>query len=928
MKRIITLIAALAAATMVFAQAPLPNDPAVKVGKLDNGLTYYIRHNDKPAQRAEFYLATNVGAIQEAPDQDGLAHFLEHMCFNGLKNLPGKQMLEYLQKIGAEFGRNINASTGVEVTQYMLNNIPVIREGIIDTCLLVMHDYSHFVLNEPDEIDAERGVILEERRTRRNAAWRLHEQAMPYMYGDSKYAGCTIIGSEENLKTFKPESLVNFYQTWYRPDNQALIVVGDIDVDQIEAKIKDLFADIPAPVDPKAKDVIMIPDNEEPIVGITTDPECTSSAVTVLWKSEPLPEEYNNTNVAFITDILKDIIYSVMAERFQDITAKPDAPYFSGMLGFTNLVETCEALYGEVACRDGEIAPAFEAFFTEIEKAKRFGFSDAEIQRAKDSLLSWYEKQAEAADTRKNAEFIRPLIQNFFDNEAFLDPQVEYSLAQQIMPALTAQMINQTIAECVTDDNLVVIAQSPASAVIPTEQELRDIIVKVRNAEIEAPASEEIATELLDPASLKGGKVKKSAAGMYGSTEWILKNGVKVVVLPTDYKKDQVMIRLRMEGGRSLIATEDLPSFEDNIWSLFQSNTGVGEFSGTQLAKMLSAKNVSVGTFINPLNHGLSATSTPKDLETALQLMYLSFTQPRFDADEYAVGVNQIKSMLPSLMTNPSFVLQDRLSKTIYDSPRKFFVNEDIISKADIATVERVTRSLFKDAAGAVVYIVGNVNPSEIKPLVEKYIGSLPKGKKASNWVDTNEGFVKGEVIDHFNVPMQTPTATVLQVYTADTPWSVKDQVMLEAANYVLDMIYTATLREEEGGTYGASVANAFNKFPKDQAVLQVYFDTNVEQSARLCELAKEGLKRLAYEGPTDEELTRTIENFKKNIPENHITNGYWLSALSSCKVYGIDYDAEWVAACENITAEDIKAIAKKLYESGNFIEMKMMPQE
>ena len=273
------------------------------VGKLDNGMTYYIRHNDKPAQRAEYYLATHVGAIQETPDQDGLAHFLEHMCFNGTKNFPGKSLLNYLQSIGASFGGNINASTGVEVTTYMLNNMPTTREGIIDTCLLVMHDYSHFVTCDPVEIDNERGVIIEERRTRRSAEWRLHEQSLPYYYGDSKYAGCTLIGSQENLESFKPESLTNFYKTWYRPDLQALIVVGDIDVDSIEAKIKSLFADIPAAENPKPKDVIMIPRNEEPLIGILTDPERSNSSIEILWKTEATPIEFNSTDMGFLTDL-------------------------------------------------------------------------------------------------------------------------------------------------------------------------------------------------------------------------------------------------------------------------------------------------------------------------------------------------------------------------------------------------------------------------------------------------------------------------------------------------------------------------------------------------------------------------------------------------------------------------------------------------
>ena len=340
MKKILFLAAALlSAAALGNAQQlqQLPLDPAVRVGKLDNGLTYYLRHNEKPAQRAEFYLATDVGALQELPDQDGLAHFLEHMCFNGTKNFPGKGILNYLESIGASFGGNVNASTGVEQTIYLLNNIPLVRPTVVDTCILIMHDYSHFVTCDPEEIDKERGVILEEKRSRNTAQWRMREQSNPYLYSDTKYATTSIIGTEENLKTFKPESLTNFYHTWYRPDMQALIVVGDIDVDYVEACIQRTFADIPAAENPKQKDVITIPNNEKPAIAILTDPENRNTSITSYWRSEATPEMLNSTPVGLITDLVEDIVSIVMNERFDEIAAQADAPFLTGGFGIGNL---------------------------------------------------------------------------------------------------------------------------------------------------------------------------------------------------------------------------------------------------------------------------------------------------------------------------------------------------------------------------------------------------------------------------------------------------------------------------------------------------------------------------------------------------------------------------------------------------------------
>ena len=934
MKRFLLSVAAFFVAAAAFAQdfQQLPNDPAVRVGKLDNGMTYYIRHNDKPAQRAEFYLATNVGAIQETPDQDGLAHFLEHMCFNGTKNFPGKTLLEYLQSIGASFGGNINAATGVEETTYMLNNIPVTREGIIDTCLLVMHDYSHFVTCDPVEIDKERGVIIEERRARRTASWRLHEQSLPYYYGDSKYAGCTLIGSQENLETFKPESLLNFYHTWYRPDLQALIVVGDIDVDSIEAKIKSTFADIPAAVDPKPKDVIKIPENEKPLIGVLTDPECSGSSIEVLWRSEADDEAYNSTDVGFLTSITKTMIAMIMAERFDAITSKPGAPFLGADLGAGDLCETCQATMGDVTFKDGDWEPAFRSFLTEVERMRRYGFSSAELQRAKDNILSAFEKAVEAADSRKNADFVRPLINNFFDNDAYMTPQVQYEVAKALLGQVPDMIFALAANALVDGKSISIVYKAPAKEglVHPTPEQLQTVYDEVSASEIDAPVEEEVASEFVNPASLKGSKVKKTSTGLYGSTVWTLKNGVKVVVLPTEYKKDQILFTWYKNGGETLISDEDLVSFEENVYGLFQRNSGISKFSSNEASKMLAGKHLSVSSYISNIRHGISGSTSPKDLETALQIAYLTYCDPRFDESEYEVGIEQIKAVLPNVMNQPSFKLQQEINKAVYgpDCKRNVELNEETLEKANLATIERVYRSLFKDAAGLTAVFVGNIDLDSFKPLCEKYLGSIPKGKKATTWKDNSPKVVKGEVIDHFSTDMQTPKNTVIQFHSADMPYSVKTSVMLKAANYILDMIYVDTLREDEGGTYGASSDMSITAAPQQQARIQVAFETNPTQCEKLISLAKEGLRKLAYEGPTEEQMTRTLENFRKGIPEKRINNSYWLGNLLTNEYRGIDYDAEYEAAVNEISAEGIKEVLQKVLESGNFIEVVMSPDK
>jgi len=937
MKKIFILASALLLSIGAFSQGQmpaLPNDPEVKTGKLENGMTYYIRHNALPEGRAEFYLATNAGAIQEAPDQDGLAHFLEHMCFNGLKNLPGKQMLEYLQHVGAEFGRNINASTGIEHTQYMLNNMPVTREGIPDTCLLVMHDYSHFVLNDPVEIDAERGVILEEKRTRNNASWRMFEASAPYLYGpSSKYSTCTVIGSADNLKNFKPESLKNFYQTWYRPDLQALIIVGDIDVEQVYNKVVKLFSDIPAPASPTEKVMPDVEMNDEPVVGILTDKENTSTSVEFYWKlGEPMPKEYNNTALGYGTKLLKRIISGVMTERLDDIAAKQDAPFLNAGLFIGSLCEKCEAVIGSADCENAKVEQAATALLTEIEKLRRFGITDDEMKRVTDDFLKNLKNKVEAETTRKNPEFIYPIMNNFFDNQPYMTPQTELQVATALCSQINATAVNQTLGQLLTGEHLTIIytGVDQEGNVHPTKESLLAIVDKVKNADIQANASEQINKDFMAGKTLKGAAVKKEGAAEYeGGIEWTLKNGLKVVVLPTQYKKDQVGFDLVRKGGTSLIPDADIDSFDSNVMQMFNANSGISSFSSTTVTKMLSGKTVSVNPYMRGITSGVSGSCAPEDIETALQLLNLCFTDPRFDTEEWNVGINQLKTYIPNMLTTPNYVLNQHLYKGLFaPNNRVKMISMETLEKASLATYEKYYRQLFSGVNGATLYVVGNIDPAALKPLVEKYCSSLPKGK-ASAWnAAAMPEYASGENIDVFKTAMTTPKATVLQFYSNKIAYTLQKQVNLDAANFILDMIYVETLREEEGGTYGASSSMDITYQPREEATIQVYFDTNVDQQESLRALAIKGLKNLAENGPTEEQLTRARENAKKNVPEKRITNSYWMNAMKYNRGRGGDYDKEYEAAVEGISAEGIKAVLQEIISSGNFAECVMLPQE
>ena len=915
------------------AQMPkIPDSDQYRTGKLDNGLTYFIRHNELPAGRAEFYLATNVGAIQEDyPSQDGLAHFLEHMCFNGTEHFPGKAILDYLRSIGAEFGRNVNASTGFEETQYMLNNIPVNRPTVVDSCLMILADYSHFVLNQPEEIDAERGVIIEERRTRRNASWRSMEASLPYYFGpDSKQASCTLIGTQEHLETFKPESLVAFYQTWYHPGNQAVIVVGDVDVDRTEAKIKEIFGVIPAKENPLAKPIQTIADHAEPRVGIITDPETPSPSIELLWHSEALPESINATATGVLTDMVESIIGMVASERFADITSKPNSPYLSASFGISSLIyEDIDVQAGDVALREDNILDGFKAFYTEILRMARFGISDDEFNRAKSNLLSSYEARANRASTRQNSEFISPVIYHFFDKEPLMEPADEYELAKALLAQINAAVVNQALAQSTQGGNLVVLYNGPEKAGIatPTADQLLAAMAEVEASKIEAPEGQEVPESFLDPATLKGSAVVKTATGIYNSTEWTLANGVKVIVYPTELTKDQILFGLSKDGGRSLIATEDLPTFDSNVLSVFESNSGVSQFPGTIVRKMLTGKNLSVTPYIDPLEHGITGSSSVKDLETAMQLVYLYYTDPRFDAEEWQNGIDQLLTILPNQENLPDFKFQGELIKTLYNNnPRQFLVSTDVVSKASLATLEKYWKQLFADAAGASMVFVGDIDMDALKPIVEKYIGSIPAGKAPLKWVDQKENYAKGKIENVFALDMQTPKSTVYQIWTAEMDYSYEASTALEAISYILDMRYTNSLREEEGGTYGASTAAQFERRPTSTALILVGFDCKPALCDKLRQLAIDGLTELAQNGPTDEEMNSAKLNLQKNLPESRQRNAWWRNSIQLHEIYGEDRDAAYEAAINALDKATLQKTLQAIIAQNNFMEVVMKP--
>ncbi len=933
MKRFFLTVAAvllgLTASAQINFGEKLERDPEVRYGKLENGLVYYVRHNEKPAQRADFYLLTDVGAIQEDPDQDGLAHFLEHMCLNGTKNFPGKGIINYFENQGAHFGRNINAATGVEQTTYQLTGIPVVRQGIVDTALLVMHDYSRFVTNDPKEIDDERGVILEERRTRRTASWRVREKSFEYLFKGSKYATNSLIGSEESLKTFKPESLVRFYDDWYHPGNQAVLVVGDIDPDYVVAKLTETYSDIPLNEHPRQKEPYYIPDNEEPIIGIVTDPELNATSTTLYIKQKPRPEMMNGLLAGQYDNLVRGFIATIFAERLREIALKSDAPFLAAEVGIGKLCNTCEVVTVSASSKEGEAVSAFTAAMTEVERAKRYGFTQAEFDRAKTNYLTAYEKQAASAADRLNSQFISGLQADFFNKATFVTPAYRLEKVKECLNVLNLDAVNAAVKTLDWDRNAVILYQAPEKEGLshPTEAELAGVLTKVEEAEVENTNKEEQKKELMDASVLKGSKIKKAKAGKFDSTVWNLKNGIQVIVRPSSLKKEEILMTLFVDGGKSLVATEDLPSLDANFLQYFKMN-GVGEFSATELGKMLAGNTASASPFINNLNNGFSCGCTPKDLERMFQLMYLKAVNPRFNEEEFAPLMNQIKAVLPNLITRPSAVFSRELYKYAYDNPRLKPTTMETVEKFSFETLERVYRELFGNFKDAKVFIVGDVDLDTLKPLVEKYVGALPTGRKAHKWVDWNLEAKPG-LIDHvFTQKMETPKSTVYYSFNGDAEYSLENGYTVDFFKSILDMVYTDTIREKEGGTYGVGTSGSLTIRPKQRTSMSIQFDTDPDKVDELSVMVLDELNKLAEGGIPEEYFQKAKLNFLKGIPEMRISNSYWMSMLEMYYRYGLDQDSTREAVIEGITPEKVQSFINGLLSQGNRIKLIMNPEQ
>ena len=915
---------------------PIPTDDQVRIGKLDCGLTYYIRHNDYPEHRVNFYIAQRVGSIQEEESQRGLAHFLEHMAFNGSEhfNGEGKSIIDYTRSLGVNFGGDLNAYTSIAETVYNINDVPSTRQSAIDSCLLILKDWSNGLLLTDEEIDKERGVIHEEWRLRRSAQQRMLENQLENLYPGSKYGKRMPIGLMDVVDNFKYNELRDYYHKWYRPDNQALVIVGDVDVDHIEAQIKELFKG--AVLNPNAAQVVdePVPDNDEPIIVIDKDKEQQYSQVMVMFKHDAMPKEIKGDKMYMVIDYAKSMMSSMLNERLSEKAQEPDCPFiqasaYDGNYLFAN---TKDAFTLGIMPKDGQIEAATEAVVTEAMRAAKHGFTATEYERAKEEYLSRLERQYNERNKISNARLAAQYYRNYLDNEPIPSIEQEYEIMSQYVPMLPVDLVNQMMPGFIstTGENLVIMNfnQEKDGAVYPTSEGLKAAVDAGLNAQVEAFV-DNVKQEPLIAKLPKPGKItKESANDTFGYKELELSNGARVILKKTDFKENEIRMTAYQRGGTSLYGEKDWANTE--LLPLATMMSGLGEFSYTELQKALAGKQASVGFSMDTYEDAFSGQSTVKDLETLFQLTYLNFTDMRKDEKSFNMIKGQVETMLKNRDLDPENVFEDSVNYILgnHDWRTKPFD----ISYMDQVNLDRMMQIVKERTANAANYtfiFVGAFDEAVIRPLIEQYIASLPakKGQK-SNFVDV-ESHPQGQTVTHFTRKSETPKA-IAQIYWYDTktPCTLENQLKANILGQVLSKIYLQKIREDAGAAYSAG-ARGWSTFEGNNSFTAVM--ASCPMKPEMADMAVKIMNEEIVEACKSIDPT-TLKEIKELAIKDHGTslkeNGFWLRQIHNYLFTGTDGLHGFEQIVNAQTPESIAAFAKQLLNAGNKVEVVMLPEE
>lgn len=909
---------------------PLPIDQRIKKGVLDNGMTYYLHSTDVTKNVASYYIIQNVGSILENDDQQGLAHFLEHMAFNGTENFEGKGILNTFQTHGLVFGKDINAYTSFDETVYNINNIPTTPE-LVETGLQVLFDWSNYLLLTDEEIDAERGVIKEEWRTRQNGGMRILQKSLKTKFNNSKYTYRMPIGLMDIVENFEYKALRDFYHDWYRTDLQAIAIVGDFNVAEMERKIIEKFSKIPAVENPLERVVVSIPDNEEFMFEMAMDDEIATSSITFNIRHN---KSIKDATVADLKEgLINSMITSMFSTRISELSQDPAATFVGARVGFQNSWARMHKEFTvNISPKPNQQQVAFKAILTEVNRAVKFGFTNSEIERTQAQFSSYYENQIAKIDDVSHSRIVQTIQTNYLENAHMTDLVQEYELVKAIFNSLKPEEIQARLQEMYGQKNRYMIVTGVTGRENMTKEEAMSIIASVESdTSIEPYTEDSEGKSLMDGVVLTSGKIIASEVNTeIEATTFTLSNGIKVHYKFADKNKNDVQLNAISDGGKSLIATKDYAS--NQFLGGLIGMSGLGEFSSTDLPKILAGKSASTSVSISDITESVSGNSSTKDVETMLQMVNLRFTLPRFDESSYQVLLQQLDNYLIRKGADLEAKMTDSITVTLYGemNPKKRILTKDYISEVSFEGMKAIYNDRFSNAADFEFFIVGDVQQENLMPLLEKYIASIPTNTTRENWVDNGAKWVDNDTDKDIYLEMEDPKASVRYAVKNEMDYSLKNDYLMRTLSDILQLRLTASLREEEGGTYGASTWGSLMKKPKKQAYLSVSFDCNPDKVEDLITIVNNEIEKVKDGEIQQEDLDKTLTNYLKDREEQKNYNTYDMSLMTNyfLEGYNMDKPENFESIIKSISAKDVQEITKRLLDNSESFEIVFKPKK
>lgn len=942
MRKILSLLFCLGGFMAAGAQT-LPLDSCIRKGTLSNGLTYYIRHNAQTPGQADFYIAQRVGSILEEPQQRGLAHFLEHMAFNGTRHFPDgnggeRSVRSWCERNGIKFGADLNAYTSIDQTVYNISNAPITKAGVADTCLIILHDWAGSLLLKDNEIDQERGVIREEWRTRRSrmASMRMMEDAMPVIYAGSKYADCLPIGHIEVVDTFRYDVLRDYYRRWYRPDLQGIIVVGDINVDEMEAKIKNLFKDDTVPAGAPERTYYGVPDNKEMIVYTQADKEQPTLNLSLFMKRDADPRSQRDTREAFLGGYKSRLAMFILRQRLAQLSheAQPRVMSASCRSGNFYITPEKEAFSLNIGLMPNDPQTGIDAAIAVVEKVRRYGVTEAELEHAKVQHTVSIEHRLDNKEKTRNAEYAKSIVANFCNAEPCMNIEYEAALEAEFSATVTLDDINKTLKDIITDENQVCMVFGPTqydgkAYTMPTADQFKTWIEAAQKKEY----ADDNKAGAVDPTFMKKlpkkGKIVSKREVANGYTEYVLSNGIKVSARPSDIEPNRLTINMFRLGGRSLYPDSDAATLQ--FLGSVVRESGAADFDYLTLEKKRRGKALRVVPYIDSEEEGVKGVCVASDFETWLQVMYLYLTQPRKDKAIFQNMVAKQRSMLKNRNASPNVTYNDSLRVAVYGHRKRTEpITAERLDEVSFDRMYEIYHERFANLEGMNLIVTGDIREDLFEDLLCQYVASLP-GKKAKKGHEADHkpgqyalDIERGKTTTVFHKTMKTPSALTNVLYTADVAYTADNDLKLDVLSQIMRAVYTETVREEKGGTYGVSVDGQFWKYPTEGCSMTVNFRCDPKKYDELLPVIDEQLQRMAKEGPTEEQLKNVKEYERKNYDRAVLTNGWWEYVRYHELRDGIDFNDQYLQKVDRLTPADIRDFCRLITTSGNRIQVTM----